>query len=101
MQKMHEESIRVLAKKLRSGGRMYHEIGDILGLGTFSARKLCTYKRLFPKKREPKLKINKKINLAIKKKVMQLTGSGEEVWSAKIIKDLRLNVSPCTVQSIC
>ena len=29
---------------------------------------------------------------------MQLTGSGEKVWSSKIIKDLRLNVSHCTVQ---
>ena len=68
------------------------------GLGTFSARKLCTYIRLSPKKRGPKFKINKRIDMAIKRKVMKLTGSGEKVWSEKIITDLRLNVSPCTVQ---
>ena len=32
--------------------------------------------------------------MAIKRKVMKLTGSGEKVWSEKIITDLRLNVSP-------
>ena len=58
---MHEESIRVLAKKLRSEGRTYHKICDILGLGTFSARKLCTYKKLSLRKRGLKLKSNKKL----------------------------------------
>ena len=32
---MHEEFIWILAKKLRSEGRAYHETGDILGLGNF------------------------------------------------------------------
>jgi len=36
---MYEEAVVLLAKKLRPGGKTYAEVGSILSLSLFSARK--------------------------------------------------------------
>lgn len=95
---MYEDSIRKLAKSLRNDGKTYKEIGDILKISLFSARKLCTYIPKITHKRGPKNKINKKIQLQIKRRVALLNEEDKKVDSPKIIKELNLNVSKSTVQ---
>ena len=95
---MHNESIRSLAKRLRSEGKTYKEIAEILGFSLFSARKLCTYQCKIRKQRGPKFKINKTIQLQIKRKIFTLKSNAKKVTCSILIKELDLNVSKTTVQ---
>jgi len=97
IQEMHDESIRLLAKRMRSDGKTYKEIGYILGISLFSARKLCTYERGVPKKRGQHGKVDKVKRLAIKRKIEMLKKSGQRIVSSRLIKDLNLKLSLSTV----
>ena len=56
-----------MAKRLRASGKTYNEIGEILGVTLFSARKMCTYVPKLNYKKGPMPIIDKKIQLRIKR----------------------------------
>jgi len=70
---MHEQSTRLLAKKLRIEGKTYSQIDDISGLSIFSSKKLCIYERKPNKKRGPKFKIDNRSSLAIKRQILHIS----------------------------
>jgi hypothetical protein len=95
---MYSDSVRQMAKSYRSNGHSYKEIGDLLNISLFSARKLCIYERKRPLKRGRKFSIDKKTGLAIKRKISCMNDAKVRVNSLKLIEELNLNVSKSTVQ---
>ena len=96
-QKMQEESLRLLSKKLRSKGKTYGEIGSILDVSLFTAMKLCKYDKRVSKKRGPKFKVHKATQLAIMSHVKKLNQGDEKILSSRQVSDLKLNLSINTV----
>ena len=69
LQKMHEETNRMLAKKLRGEGRPYHEIAAISCLSVFSVRSLCVYNKNILKNVDQNLKLTTEQDWQLKGKL--------------------------------
>ena len=95
---MKNLQIKMMAKRLRASGKTYNEIGEILGVTLFSARKMCTYVPKLNYKKGPMPIIDKKIQLRIKRSISNLKSMGQKVNSTKIIKMADFSASTRTVQ---
>ena len=69
---MKNEEIKIMAKRLQNEVNYYQEIGNILGVKLFAARKMCT---CVPEK-GPKPIIDKKIQLRIVRAISTLKSTG-------------------------
>ena len=95
---MKLQNLKAEAKRLRSQGKTYREIGDVLGVSLFSARKMCTY---IPKKTVKvgrKRKITKTLQLRIKRAISSLQNVSEKINTRKIVEICNVDASLRTVQ---
>jgi len=96
---MKSNDVRLIARRLHEEGKSYGAIAEILGITRYSARHLAIYKlRVKKKKTGPKNKINKSINLSMKREIARLNDNHEKINSPKLLRNLGLDVSERTVR---
>ena len=95
---MRNLEIKNLAIPFRNEGKTYREIGDILNVSLFSARKMCTYVPRMNVKKGPIPIIDKKMQIRLKRAISNLKSTGQKINSRKLIELTDLNASIKTVQ---
>lgn len=95
---MYSEYLRNAVIEKRKMGKKLREISEEFHIEISTVQCLLNYKkRIHKKKTGPKLKINKKLSLQLKRYVAQQNNEGLKVNSSKIIRDNKLSVCRRTV----